>query len=96
MARRFGAVTNVTLVVLVLTGIYNASWYLPSWGRSSTLARGKLVLVKAVLVVALVLLVYLHASHFGRKIVGLARRASSRSSRRSGGEAGSSPRRTSY
>jgi len=28
-ARRFGVLTNVALVVLVVTGIYNATWYLP-------------------------------------------------------------------
>lgn len=33
IAKQFRRVTNATLVVLVLTGVYNASWYLPSVGR---------------------------------------------------------------
>lgn len=71
IARRFGTVTNIALAVLVLTGIYNASWYLPSSALLDT-RTGNLLLAKSVLVVGLVLLVYVRGFHFGRKIVRLA------------------------
>lgn len=72
LARRFGRITNVTLVVLVLSGVYNASCYLPSTGALFDTYLGTLLLVKIVLVVVLVALVYLHGLYFGRKIVRLA------------------------
>ena len=73
IARRFGRITNITLVVLVLSGVYNASWYLPSTGALFDTYLGNLLLVKIVLVIVLVALIYLHGLYFGRKIVRLAR-----------------------
>ncbi len=73
IARRFGSITTVTLAVLVLTGIYNASWYLPSANALFDTATGNVLLAKVVLVAALVFLVYVHGFYFGRKIVRLAR-----------------------
>ena len=73
IARRFGRITNITLVVLVLSGVYNASWYLPSTGALFDTYLGNLLLVKIVLVTVLVALIYLHGLYFGRKIVRLAR-----------------------
>ncbi len=73
MARRFGRITTLTLIVLVLTGIYNASWYLPSTDALFDTYPGYLLLVKIVLVIALVVLVSLHGIYFGAKIVRLSR-----------------------
>jgi copper resistance protein D len=73
IARRFGRITNLTLVALVLTGIYNASWYLPSTAALFNTHRGNILLVKIVLVALLVGLIYLHGLYFGRKIVRLAK-----------------------
>ena len=73
IARRFGRVTSVDLVVLILTGVYNASWYLPSIGALFDTYPGNLLLLKIVLVVVLVILIYAHGLYFGRKIVRLAR-----------------------
>ncbi len=67
----FGKVVNPTLIVLILTGIYNATWYLPSIG-ALTSYPGTILLLKMVLVVILVALVYLHNVYFGKKIVELA------------------------
>lgn len=71
IARRFGRITNITLVVLILSGVYNASWYLPSTGTLFDTYLGNLLLVKVVLVIVLVALIYLHGLYFGRKIVRL-------------------------
>lgn len=73
IAQRFGMMTNLTLVALVLTGIYNASWYLPSTGALFNTHQGNLLLVKIVLSAVLVGSIYLHGLYFGRKIVRLAR-----------------------
>ena len=72
-ARRFGRITTVLLIVLVLTGVYNASWYLPSTSALLDTYLGSLLLIKIVLVIALVVLIYVHGIYFGRKIGRLAR-----------------------
>lgn len=73
IARRFGAITGVTLVVLVVTGIYNASWYLPSASALFETYTGKLLLAKVLLVVVLIAMVSAHGVYFGRKMARLAR-----------------------
>jgi putative copper resistance protein D len=73
IARQFGRITGPTLIVLVLSGVYNASWYLPSTSALFDTYLGNLLLVKIVLVILLVALIYVHGLYFGRKIVRLAR-----------------------
>ena len=75
IAREFGRITTPTLVVLILTGIYNASWYLPSFGSLFAFkSYGATVLfVKVILVIILVVLVYVHGAYYGSKISRLAR-----------------------
>ena len=73
IAKRFGRITNITLIVLVLTGVYNASWYLPSTSALFDTYLGNLLLVKIVLVIVLVVLIYVHGIYFGTKIVRLAK-----------------------
>lgn len=46
MAKQFGKLTNPTLVVLVLSGVYNASWYLPSLSAFLDTYAGNLLLTK--------------------------------------------------
>ncbi len=75
IAKEFGKITSPILAILVLTGIYNATWYLPSFGDLfSFKSYGATVLfVKVVLVVILIILIYAHGAYYGRKIVRLAR-----------------------
>ncbi|HLY76570.1 MAG TPA: CopD family protein [Thermoplasmata archaeon] len=73
MARRFGRWTHPLLVILVLTGLYNASWYLPSTGALLTTTGGLVLLVKTVAVAVLIALIYVHGLYYGRRIVRLAR-----------------------
>ena len=72
MAKRFALITNPVLVVLVLSGIYNASWYLQDWADPFRTLSGELLFAKVVLVVILIALIYLHGVYYGRKIVRLA------------------------
>lgn len=72
IAKRFGRMASGVLVVLVLTGIYSATWYLPSTGALFDTYYGNVLLTKIVLVAVLLALIYLHNVYFGRKIVKLA------------------------
>ena len=71
IARSFGNLTIPTLAVLVLTGLYNATWYLQSvtglFGYP-----GSILLVKIILVALLLVLIHVHNVHFGKRIVRLA------------------------
>jgi len=73
IAKQFGRIVNPTLVVLALTGIYNATWYLKSTGGLLSSYAGNLLLVKVIMFITLIVLLYLHNTYFGRKIVKLAR-----------------------
>lgn len=75
ISRAFGTITNILIVFLVLTGVYNASWYLHSFGALFSFASysGTVLFVKVVLVIALIILIYVHGAYYGRKIVRLAR-----------------------
>ena len=72
IAKQFGRLTHPTLGVLIITGLYNASWYLQS---ASGLFEypGTILLTKMILVAALLILVYVNNLYLGRRIVRLAR-----------------------
>lgn len=73
IARRFAKIVNPALAVLILTGIYNVTWYLPSMGDVLTSYAGRLLLVKVSAVVLLIFLLYLSNVYFGKRITKLAR-----------------------
>lgn len=70
IAKSFANITNITLVILVITGIYNISWYLPSYNDllAFQTLEDKVLFTKIILVVALIALIYLHGVYYGRKI----------------------------
>jgi uncharacterized membrane protein len=72
IARAFGTLTKPILVVLIITGLYNATWYLQS---SNALLQypGTILLCKVILVAVLLLLIYVSNVYFGKKIVRLAK-----------------------
>jgi copper resistance protein D len=74
IAKDFARITNPTLVILVLTGIYNISWYLPSYQDLFAFQTysEKVLFIKALLVVILIILIYAHGLYYGKKIVKLA------------------------
>lgn len=75
IAKEFGKITNPILIILVLTGIYNVSWYLPSFQDIFSLGdyQESVLFVKVVLVIILIALIYAHGAYYGRKMVVLAR-----------------------
>lgn len=73
VARRFGRLVTPLLVVLVASGLYNASWYLPHGTGWLATTAGRLLAAKSVAVVVLIALVYVHGRYFGPRIVALAR-----------------------
>ncbi len=74
IARSFGNLTNPIVVVLVVTGLYNATWYLPS-ANGLLEYPGTLLLAKAILVALLLALIYVHNVYFGKRIIRLAKEA---------------------
>jgi len=74
IAKDFAKITNPTLGILVLTGLYNISWYLPSYQDLFAFQTygEKVLFIKVVLSLILIFLIYAHGLYYGRKIVKLA------------------------
>jgi len=72
IAKKFGAIVNPVLIILVLSGIYNATNYLSSISDLITYP-GTILLTKMVLVAILISLVYLHNTYFGKQIIRLSK-----------------------
>ena len=72
IAKKFGRLTNPTLAILVVTGLYNASWYIPSAGGLFEYP-GIILLSKMILAAILLFLIYVNNLYLGRRIVRLAR-----------------------
>lgn len=70
IAKSFANIANITLIILVLTGIYNISWYLPSYKDLFEFQtfEDKVLFTKIILVIALISLIYLHGVYYGKKI----------------------------
>jgi len=66
VTRRFGRVVDASLVVLILTGIYNATWYLDGYNFNTLGA--KILLAKTILVALMIFTIYFNNIYFGRKI----------------------------
>ncbi|GGM71557.1 hypothetical protein GCM10007108_07080 [Thermogymnomonas acidicola] len=73
VAKRFAYFTHVTIATLVVTGIYNATWYLG--GNYDLLATegGRILLAKVILVGIMIFVIYFNNIYHGRKITRLAR-----------------------
>jgi len=72
IAKVFGKTVTPTLVIIVLTGIYNASWYLRSM-QDLLIYPGTILLTKIILVIILLILIYVHNVYFGKRIAALAK-----------------------
>jgi putative copper resistance protein D len=73
IAKQFAKVVNPSLLVLVVTGVYNVTWYLPSAGALLGSYSGRLLAIKVSAVAALLVLLYISNVYFGRRITRLAR-----------------------
>lgn len=72
IAKQFSKVVYPSLLVLVLTGLYNASWYLPSMDALFDTYAGQLLFAKVIVVIVLLVLLYVSNVLFGRRITKLA------------------------
>lgn len=73
MAKRFGRISDISLALLIITGLYNATWYLPSQSSLFTTLAGEILFAKSILVLLLIVLIFVNNLYFGRKIVRLAK-----------------------
>ena len=72
IARVFGRIVGPTILVLIATGIYNATWYLSSFGELFRDAKGIVLLAKIIVTAVLIALIGVHDVYFSRKIARLA------------------------
>jgi uncharacterized membrane protein len=72
IAKIFGKTVTPALIIIVLTGIYNASWYLSSI-QDLLIYPGTILLTKTILVMILLILIYVHNVHFGKRITAFAK-----------------------
>ena len=73
IAKQFAKIVNPALAVLVVTGLYNVTWYLPSVGSLFNTYAGHLLLAKLSAAVALIVMIYISNVYFGRRIMRFAR-----------------------
>lgn len=71
IAKRFAYFTHISLVTLIITGLYNATWYLPARSDLFTTTGGLLLFSKAILVVLAVVIIYVNNLYHGKKIMRL-------------------------
>lgn len=68
-SRRFGRAVDISLALLIVTGLYNATWYLP--GMNFSTIQGKLLLTKSILVVVMIFVIYFNNLYHAKRIVRL-------------------------
>ncbi|MCL5787921.1 MAG: CopD family protein [Candidatus Thermoplasmatota archaeon] len=74
IGKQFAWITNVFLIILVFTGIYNATWYLNyNFFALFNTQGGNILLVKIVLVGAMILIMYGNNLYHGKRIMKMAR-----------------------
>ena len=74
IGKQFAWITNVFLIILLLTGIYNATWYLNyNFFALFNTQGGNILLVKIVLVGAMILIMYGNNLYHGKRIMKMAR-----------------------
>jgi putative copper resistance protein D len=69
VSKRFGRIVNVSLLVLVVTGLYNVTWYLPNFDVRSP--QSKILLAKIVVVAIMIFSIYFNNLYYGRRMVSL-------------------------
>jgi copper resistance protein D len=73
MAKQFARIVNPALLVLVVTGVFNITWYLPLNGGLFGSYAGQLLVAKLSAVVALIVMIYISNVYFGRRIMKFAK-----------------------
>lgn len=73
IAKRFAWFTHISVIVLIITGIYNTTWYLGSYTNLYTTIGGHILLGKIIIVGIDLLIIYTNNIYHGRKIMRLSR-----------------------
>jgi Predicted integral membrane protein len=73
IAKRFAWFTHISLITLIITGLFNLTWYLPSYSALFDSEGGRALLVKMILVVIMIVIIYGNNLYHGKKIVRLSR-----------------------
>ncbi len=73
IAKRFALFTHISVAVLVVTGIYNATWYLGTLSALFNTTGGHLLLAKIIIVGIDLIIIYTNNLYHGKKIMRLAR-----------------------
>ena len=74
IGKNFAFFTNISVIILIFTGLYNMTWYLG--GNYSALYNtfyGEILLAKIILVGAMILLMYGNNMYHGKKIMNMVR-----------------------
>lgn len=72
IAKRFAYFTHISIIILVITGILNANWYLG--GKPSNLlntAGGEVLLIKSIVVAVDIAIIYINNLYHGKRIMKL-------------------------
>ncbi len=73
IGRIFGTATDISVAILITTGLYLGYEYLPTLSDLTTTTGGKILLVKGIVVVIMLVLMYANNLYHGKKIVRLSR-----------------------
>ena len=73
IGKQFAYFTHITLGLLILTGLYNMTWYLPSSSDLTITTGGQILLAKIILVVVMIVMMYANNMYHGKKIMRLAK-----------------------
>ncbi|MDA8142654.1 MAG: CopD family protein [Thermoplasmatales archaeon] len=72
IAKRFAYFTHSSLLILIITGIYNTTWYLRGDISTLTLTTGgRILLVKSILVIVVIAIIYSNNLYHGKLITRL-------------------------
>ncbi len=74
IGKQFAVYTNISLVILIISGIYNATWYLNyDFLALFNTTGGNILLVKIILVGAMILIMYGNNIYHGKRIMQMVR-----------------------
>jgi uncharacterized membrane protein len=71
VGRIFGTATDISVAILILTGLYLGYGYLPKLSDLTTTTGGQLLLAKGIIVVIMLVLMYANNIYHGKKLVRL-------------------------
>lgn len=72
IGRWFGTLTDISIVILIVSGIYLGLGYLPSFSDLTSTTGGELLLAKSIAVIVMIVLMYANNIYHGKRIVRLA------------------------